>query len=100
LSAQPLSGQAQIRLRLLYLTSSFAAISLDFALVDQALRSQGERRQSIINSIRYGEAEGLATLPMVRAVIALAQKYTQNGPAVRKQIEYGFSGNRGAFPPR
>jgi hypothetical protein len=98
LAAQPQSRQAQMALRLLYLTSAFAAISLDFALADQAFRSQEERRQSIIDSVRFGDAAGVAAIPTIRAAIGLARKYAENGPAVAKQIEYGFNGEAGRIP--
>jgi hypothetical protein len=83
---------------LFYLTSALAAISLDFALADQAFRSHEERRHAIISSIRFGEAEGVATLPTVRAAIGLARKYADNGAAVAKQIEYGFNGDAERLP--
>jgi hypothetical protein len=95
LAAQPRSEQAQVALRLLYLTSAFAAISLDFALADQAFRSHEERRHAITQRIRFGEAEGVAT---VRAAIGLARKYADNGAAVAKQIEYGFNGDAERVP--
>jgi hypothetical protein len=88
--AQPQSEQAQVALRLFYLTSAFAAISLDYMLADQAFQSQQERRQSIIGSIRFGESEAVAPLPTIRAAIGLARKYVENGTAAAKQIEYGF----------
>jgi hypothetical protein len=97
-AAQPRSEPAQVALRLFYLTSALAAISLDFALADQAFRSHEERRHSIIRSIRFGEAEGVARLPIVRAAIGLARKYADNGAAVAKQIEYGFNGDAERVP--
>jgi hypothetical protein len=97
-AAQPRSEQAQVALRLFYLTSALAAISLDFALADQAFRPHEERRRAIIKSIRFGEAEGVAILPTVRAAIGLARKYADNGAAVAKQIEYGFNGDAERVP--
>jgi hypothetical protein len=97
-AAQPHSEQAQTALRLFYLTSALAAISLDFALADQAFRSQDERRHAIISSVRFGDAEGVSTLATVRTAIGLARKYAENGAAVAKQIEYGFSGDAEHIP--
>jgi hypothetical protein len=97
-ATQPRSEQAQVALRLFNLTSSLAAISLDFALADQAFRSYEERRRTIVLSIRFGEAEGVSTLPTVRAAIGLARKYADNGAAVAKQIEYGFNGDAERIP--
>jgi hypothetical protein len=96
-AAQPRSEPAQIALRLFYQTSALATISLDFAFADQAFRSQDERRQAIISSVRYGDAEGVSTLPTVRAAIGLARKYAENGAAA-KQIEYGFATDADRIP--
>jgi hypothetical protein len=92
LSAQPRSEQAQVALRLFYLCSALAAISLDYLLADQAFQSQDDRRKSIISSIRFGQSEALTTPPTIRAAVALARKYADNGTAVAKQIEFGFYG--------
>jgi hypothetical protein len=98
LAAHPRSEQAEIAVRLVYLTSALAAISLDYVLADQAFRSRGDRRQSIINSIRFGQSEGVATVPVVRAAVGLARKYVENGTAVAKQIEYGFYADAERIP--
>lgn len=98
LLAQPRSEQAQVALRLFYLTSALAAISLDYMLADQAFQSQDDRRQSIIGSIRFGESEVVAALPTIRAAIGLARKYVENGTAAAKQIEYGFYGDADRIP--
>jgi hypothetical protein len=97
-AAQPHSEQAQIALRLFYLTSALAAISLDFALADQAFSSQDERRHAIISGVRFGDAEGISTLATVRIAVGLARKYAENGAAVAKQIEYGFTGDAERIP--
>jgi hypothetical protein len=88
--AQPNSAQAELAVRLLFHTSALAAISLDFLLADYAFHSQDERRQLIIQGIRFGESEGVPALATVRAAIALARKYQENGAAAAKQIEHGF----------
>ncbi|MGX8010450.1 hypothetical protein ACVDG8_016565 [Mesorhizobium sp. ORM8.1] len=88
--AQPSSAQALVGLRLFYLTSALAAISLDFVLADQAFRSPDERKKIIVNAIRFGQSETVASVPIVKAAISLARKYAENGQAAAKQIEYGF----------
>lgn len=96
--AQPGSEQAQVALRLFYLTSSLAAISLDYVLADQAFRSADDRRNSVIDSIRFGQSDAVEALPTVRAAVALARKYVENGGAAAKQIEYGFYGDADRIP--
>ncbi len=98
IQAQPRSEQAQIALRLFYLCSSLAAVSLDYVLSDQIFRTPGERRQSILGSIRYGQSDGFTALPSIRAAIALARKYADNGSAVAKQIELGFHADATRIP--
>lgn len=88
--AQPLSQQAALGIRTLYLTSALAAISLDFVLAEQAFRSPDERKQIIINAIRFGQSDSVASMPIIKAAISLARKYSENGNATAKQIEYGF----------
>jgi hypothetical protein len=97
-SAQPRSEQAQWALRLLYLTSALAAISLDYVLADQAFRSQHDRQQSIINSLRFGQSEAVPAVPIIRAAIGLVRKYVDNGMAIAKQIEYAFYGEAERIP--
>jgi len=86
--AFPNSEQAEVALRLFYSTSAFAAISLDYILADQAFRTQEDRRQSIINGIRFGQPEPFPDI--VRAAVGLTRQYVENGAAIAKQIELGF----------
>jgi hypothetical protein len=53
-------------------------------------RSQDEKRQIIVNGIRCGETDDVHAITTVRAAIALARKYQDNGAAAAKQIEHGF----------
>lgn len=96
--AQPNSEQAIVALRLFYLTSSLAAISLDFVLADQAFKSPDDRRHAIINAIRYGQSDTVASMPIVKAAISMARKYAENGNAAAKQIEYGFQEEAARIP--
>jgi hypothetical protein len=98
LNAFPRSEQAQVGLRLVYFTCAFVALSLDYLLAEQAFRAPEERRQSIINSIRFGQSDALGSLPIVRAAIGLTRKYVENGAAAAKQIEHGFYGDANQIP--
>lgn len=88
--AQPWSEQAGTGLRLVYLTSAMAAISLDFMLADQVFRSSEDRKKVIVNAIRFGQADTDPTVPIVNAALSLSRKYVDNGHAAAKQIELGF----------
>ncbi len=98
IAAQPKSDQAMLGVRLMYLTSAFAAISLDYVLADQAFRSPDERRSIIVNAIRFGQSELQPSLPMVKAAVNLARKYAESGHAVAKQIEIGFHEEASRIP--
>ncbi|MFK8253278.1 hypothetical protein [Ancylobacter terrae] len=89
--AQPASVPAQVAIRALYETSAFAAVSLDYVLADQAFRSADERRRAITDGVRFGQAEAGVALSTVRAAIGLARQFADNGPAVARQIEHGFT---------
>lgn len=84
------SEHAVVALRLVYICSALAAISLDFVVADHAFKTKEEMRQSLANGIRFGEPEAVNVIPHVHAAIGLARKYAENGAAVSKQIEYGF----------
>lgn len=98
LSAHPRSEHAEVALRLFYFSAALAAISLDYMLADQAFQTQDERRRSIIGSIRFGNSETSALPSPVRAAVALARQYADNGAAVAKQIEHGFFGQADSIP--
>lgn len=97
-NAYPNSEEANISLRLLYSASAMAAISLDYVLADQAFRSADDRRRSIISAIRFGNSDGNHNSATVRAAIALAQTYADNGSAISKQIENGFFADANNIP--
>jgi hypothetical protein len=98
LAAHPRSEQAQVAVRLFYFCSALAAISLDYMLADQAFQTPDERRKSIIGGIRFGHSDAPTAPPAVRAAVALARKYAENGNAIAKQIEYGFYGEADRIP--
>jgi hypothetical protein len=89
--AYPGSDSAQAGLRSFYLTSALAAVSLDFVLADYAFQSQDERRQLIIQGIRFGHSNTTQAISTIRMAIGLARQYLPNGQAAAKQIENGFN---------
>ena len=97
-NAQPGSKQAELAIRLSYLTAALAMISLDYVIADNAFRSIDERRAAILNSVRYGQAEVQPQLSAVDAALGLARKYATNGTAVARQIELGFRADADGIP--
>ncbi len=93
------SDTAATAVRLFYQCAAMAAISLDYVLSDLAFRSHDERRASIISGIRFGHTEPAgSTPPSVRAAVALARQYAENGASIAKQIEYGFATDADRIP--
>lgn len=85
--AAPGSEQAQVALRGFYSASAYAAIGLDYVFADLAFRSQDERRQALINGIRYGQTGTKEALAPIRAAIGLVRQHLQNGASVAMQLE-------------
>jgi hypothetical protein len=96
--AQACSQQANVALRLFYLTSSFSAVSLDFVLASHSFQSQDERRRLITHGIRFGHSEALPAFSTVRAAIGLVRQYLENGSAIAKQIEIAFDADANRIP--
>jgi hypothetical protein len=88
--AQPESPQAELAVRLFYFTAALVAISLDFVLADHAFRSQEDRRQIIIDGIRFGQSENNQSISTITTAVELARQYAENGNVVAKQIERRF----------
>lgn len=97
-TAGPKSEAVETALRLLYFTSAMVVISLDFVMADHAFRSHEERRQVIIDGLRFGHADQAAALSGVRTAIALTRQYADNGNAVAKQIETAFYADAERLP--
>jgi hypothetical protein len=96
--AQSGSESANVAVRLLYFTAALASISLDYMVADLTFRPTHERRDSIANSIRYGQSDVGAAGSAIRGALGLVRKYAENGSAVAKQIEYGFFSEADRIP--
>ncbi|WP_342234666.1 hypothetical protein [Inquilinus sp. OTU3971] len=88
--SQPGSVQSNIAVRLCFFTAALVTISLDYMLAEQIFRPIEERRESVTNSIRFGQTDAGGTIPTIRGALGLVRKYAENGSAVAKQVEYGF----------
>jgi hypothetical protein len=97
-TAGPRSEAAATALRLLYFTAALVSISLDFVMADHAFRSHEERRQVILDGLRFGQADQAAALAGVKTAIALTRQYADNGNAVAKQIETSFFADAERLP--
>jgi hypothetical protein len=96
--AQAKSEQAQIALRLFYLTSALAAVSLDFSLSSHVFRSQEDKKRLLVSGIRFGHSETHQAFSTVRAAIGLVRQYVDNGKAIATQIERKFDADAHRIP--
>jgi hypothetical protein len=84
------STRSNISLRGAYISAACCAISLDYAVSTQSLKSQQVRMEFATNGIRYGFGELLSASTRIRATSALLEKYVENGKFLAKQVESGF----------
>jgi hypothetical protein len=86
LASHPSSAAAEITLRLAYIAASFVAITLDYALAKVAFKSADERRNTILNVIRYGDEDESAGTEKIRVAAALVERYAPNGRSVSQSM--------------
>ena len=86
-SAYPGSPVAKLAGRLTYFSGALAAIGLDAVGVDMAFRPSEERREILINSIRYGNTDAVAGQKELRVAIALVREYVDNGSTIAQTIK-------------
>ena len=87
IGSHPMSEAASVGLRLAYIAASLVAIAFDFILAGVSFRSQEERRQTLVNVIRYGFEDEDRGLERVRVATALVEKYAVNGRTLAQNIE-------------
>ena len=85
--SHPMSDAASVGLRLAYVAASLVAIALDFVLASVSFKSHEERRNTMINVIRYGFEDEDSGLERVRVATALVEKYAANGRTLAQNIE-------------
>lgn len=96
--AYPKSKAAVAAGRLAYLAAAIACASVDFVSVATPFRSNDERRDLILNAVRYGAMgleEGKRTL---RVAIELIRKYAPSGSAVARRVESAFQTDLNGIP--
>lgn len=92
------SGASATLGRLSYLAASIAAVGLDYALSEEPFRPLADKRDGLINVIRYGTSNKTEGTEKLRLAAALARQYAVNGPAVAAQISAGYAAGLDAIP--
>ena len=91
LSSYPNGKGAEASTRLLYFTCSVIAICLDFILSKFWFRSLSEKRDALINSIKYGHHNKGYGQEKIRVASALVTQHAPNGSAVAQSMKNSIS---------
>jgi hypothetical protein len=82
----PNSKAARAAGRLAYLSAAIACESLDYVSVDAAFRSFDERRELVLNAVRYGALSEHA----LKLALALIERYAPAGKSTASAVENGL----------
>lgn len=84
--SHPDSNAAEVFLRLSYVSASIAAISIDLCVSKVSFKSLEERRNTLLNVIRFGHDDLEAGVEKIRVAAALVEKYVPNGRALSQTM--------------
>ena len=82
------------------MAASVVAIAFDFVLASVSFRSHNERRNTVVNVIRYGFEDEDIGLAKVRVTTALIEKYATNGRTLARNIEQAVRRDFERIPQR
>jgi hypothetical protein len=86
-SSHPNGEDAEIAVRICYFVASVVAISIDFVLSEFSFRSAEERREALLNAIRYGTPDLASGKEKFVVAIELLRKYGPQGEASGRRVE-------------
>jgi len=95
---QPNSNAAMAAGRLAYLASAILCESLDYVSVEAAFRSVEERRELILQAVRYGALSREDGQQALKLALALIEKYATGGKAVARMAEQNLKNDLDAIP--
>jgi hypothetical protein len=90
ISYHPDSKAARAAGRLTYLAASIVCESLDFVSVGAAFRTFEERRELILNAVRYGALSSEQGQRSLKLGLALVSKYAPGGKSTAAAVESGL----------
>lgn len=97
-SAHPGSEPATVAGRLTYFCAALVGTNLDYVSVEAPFRSIDERREMLVNAIRYGNTDKGEGLEKLRLAAGIIRQYADNGAAIAKTVEQGFSRDLNSIP--
>jgi hypothetical protein len=86
-SSHPNGEDAETAVRICYFVASVVAISIDFVLSEFSFRSSEERREALVNAIRYGNSDLATGKEKFVLAIELLRKYGPQGEASGRKVE-------------
>jgi hypothetical protein len=86
-TAHPNTYASEIALRLTYFAGAVVALSLDYIGSEVTFRAAEERREALVNAIRFGNIDEITGLERIRLAIGLLQKYSPSGDASARAVE-------------
>jgi len=97
-TAHPGSEGAEATGRLAYLAAAIACAGLDYISVGAAFRSIDERRELLLNAVRFGVAGSLEGTRSLNLAIGLIEKYAPGGSTTAHKVEQKFRADLAAIP--
>jgi len=97
-AAYPGSERAVAGGRLAYLSAAIACASLDYISVGSAFRSLEEKKEALLNAVRFGAADSDEGTRSLRLAIGLVEKYSSGGRTTARQIESALKADLNAIP--
>lgn len=95
---EPGSKGAHTLMRLTFLSSAFVAIGLDYVMSWYSFRPLDERRQAMLNAIRYGDSERERGLERIRLATALVERYAPSGKASARAVKEAVEADLESIP--
>jgi hypothetical protein len=89
-SYQPNSKAARAAGRLAYLAAAIACESLDYVSIGAAFRALEERRELILNAVRFGALSNEDGQQTLKLAIALVEKYAPGGRGAASAVKEGI----------
>ncbi|MDD2338251.1 MAG: hypothetical protein PHD01_16970 [Geobacteraceae bacterium] len=89
-SYHPNSRAARAAGRLAYLSAAIVCESLDYVSIGAAFRTMEERRELIINAVRFGALSNEDGQQTLRLAIALVEKYAPGGRGAATAVKEGI----------
>lgn len=97
-SFHPGSAAAHVAVRLSYLASAIACVSLDYVSAQGALRPIEDRRKMVLDAVRLGALGSEEGQRNLRFAVGLVEKYLPSGRSAARALERGLKADLDKIP--